>query len=56
MALESDITINTAKFEPSAVSEQTAKLNEHVIDLNKTAPKWYEVSLELYIFLSQLDL
>lgn len=53
MALESDITINAAKFEPAAISEQTVKLNQHIIDIFESAPKWYEVSREIFLVLNQ---
>ena len=45
MALKSDITINVAKFDPASISEQTAKLNQHIIDIFEPVPKWYDVSL-----------
>lgn len=47
MALKSDISIDTSKFEPAAVSEQTLKLNQHIIDIFEPVPRWFEVNLEL---------
>lgn len=44
MLLKSDIVIDVAKFEPSAISEQTAKLNKEVIQISASGPKWFEVS------------
>jgi hypothetical protein len=44
MALKSDITIDVAKFDPAAISEQTSKLNQHIIDIFEPVPKWYDVS------------
>jgi hypothetical protein len=43
MPLQSDITINVAKFDPKHVSQKTEKLNEHLITLGKTDPNWWEV-------------
>jgi hypothetical protein len=50
MALQSDITIDVAKFEPGAISEQTAKLNQHIINIFEPVPKWYDVSLDIFDF------
>lgn len=44
--LKSDIKIDASKFEPSAISKQTEKLNQHIIDIFEPVPKWYEVGLE----------
>jgi hypothetical protein len=55
MGLKSDITINAAKFEPSAISEETAKLNQHTINIFEPLPKWYDVRLGLFL-LPPLDL
>lgn len=44
----SDITIDVSKFEPAAISEQTTKLNQHIIDIFESAPKWYEVGAQKY--------
>jgi hypothetical protein len=43
--LKSDITIDYARFDPANVSEETAKFNEHLINIFKPVPKWYDVSL-----------
>lgn len=43
MPLQSDVTINVAKFNPKSVSEKTAKLNEHLIKNGKTGPNWWDV-------------
>jgi hypothetical protein len=43
MPLKSDIVIDAAKFQPSAILEQTTKLNQHLVDIFAPAPKWYEV-------------
>jgi len=45
MALKSDITIAAEKFQPSAISEETTRLKQHLIEIFAGAPKWYEVSL-----------
>lgn len=44
MPLESDITVNAAKFELSSISEQTTKFNQRIIDIFAPVPKWYDVS------------
>jgi hypothetical protein len=51
MALKSDITIDATKFDPASISEQTAKLNDHLIKIFENAPKWYEVSPKTLDFL-----
>jgi len=43
MPLQSDIVIDVAKFHPGAVSEQTKKFNERLIEIFEGAPKWWEV-------------
>ena len=48
MALKSDISIDTSKFDPAAISEQTLTFNQHLLDIFEGVPKWYEVSLELF--------
>jgi hypothetical protein len=49
MPLQSDITINVAKFHPKSVSEKTAKLNEHLIKMGKTDPNWWEVGAHDFV-------
>ncbi|KAG0652327.1 Carboxylesterase [Hyphodiscus hymeniophilus] len=48
MALTSDITVDITKFDPATVSEQTAKLNQHIINVFEPVPKWYEVGAAKY--------
>jgi len=48
MPLQSDVTINTAKFNPATNSEQSTKFNEGVVKLLEGAPKWYEVGAAKY--------
>lgn len=43
MPLQSDIVIDVAKFQPSAVSEQTIKFKQHLLQVFAGSPKWYEV-------------
>jgi hypothetical protein len=43
MPLQSDITINVAKFDPKNVSQQTEMLNEQLIKIGHTDPFWWEV-------------
>jgi hypothetical protein len=43
MPLKSDIVIDAAKFQPSAILEQTTKLNQHLVEILAPAPQWYEV-------------
>lgn len=43
MPLRSDITINAAQFDPVAIPRATAELNEHLIELGKRGPRWWEV-------------
>lgn len=43
MPLTSDLTLNVGKFDPAATSEQTSKLNEGLIAIMESGPKWFEV-------------
>jgi hypothetical protein len=43
MALESDITVNVAKFDPKNVSEKTIKFSEELLKVDKAGPNWWEV-------------
>jgi hypothetical protein len=45
MPLQSDLTINVAKFHPKSVSEKTAKINEHLISVGKRDPNWWDVGV-----------
>ncbi|KAH8590014.1 esterase/lipase/thioesterase [Bisporella sp. PMI_857] len=48
MPLTSDITVDAAKFHPNAVSEQTTKVNDHLIKLVEGTPKWFELGAAKY--------
>lgn len=43
--LQSDVVIDATKFRPEAVSEQTARVNKHYLEVFESAPKWYEVRI-----------
>ncbi|KAH8815631.1 Alpha/Beta hydrolase protein [Xylogone sp. PMI_703] len=43
MSLQSDITINAAKFDPASISEETTKFNQLLIDKFGPAKKWWDV-------------
>jgi hypothetical protein len=43
MGLESDITINVAKFQKESISASTDKFNDQLMDIMSKGPKWYEV-------------
>jgi hypothetical protein len=45
MPLMSDITVDAAKFHPNAISEQTIKVNNHLIKLVEGTPTWFEVRI-----------
>ncbi len=45
MSLLSDITIDASKFDPKSITTATHALNDHLMDMMKGAPKWYEVLL-----------
>ena len=46
MPLTSDITLNAGQFDPAAASEQSKRLNDHLIEILEKGPKWYEVRLQ----------
>jgi len=48
MPLQSDVTIDAFKFSPDAISEQTKKLNSHLINILQSGPQWYEVGAAKY--------
>lgn len=48
MPLKSDLSIDSSKFDPSAVSEQTKSFNDHLIKVMTGGPRWYEVGAEKY--------
>ncbi|KAF2196327.1 alpha/beta-hydrolase [Delitschia confertaspora ATCC 74209] len=48
MPLKSDLWVDSSKFDPSKVSEKTAKLNEKLIQIWKDGPRWYEVGAPEY--------
>lgn len=43
MPLKSDLTLNYAKFDPSAVDQKTKDFNQNLIDVMAGIPRWYEV-------------
>jgi acetyl esterase/lipase len=43
MPLKSDITFDTSKLDPNAISPETTALNESLMELGRKGPKWYEV-------------
>ncbi|KAI9645818.1 hypothetical protein NHQ30_005253 [Ciborinia camelliae] len=48
MPLKSDISIDVAKFAPQNTSAQTAEANEHLINVLKDGPKWFEIGASEY--------
>lgn len=46
--LESDLTLNTAKFAPSAVTPETDKFNDQLMAIMAKGPVWYEVGAAKY--------
>ena len=54
MPLTSDLTISTGKFNPEAISGETKKFNNHLVDIMKGAPKWHEVRISSLIYNREL--
>lgn len=52
MPLTSDISINAAKFSPDAVTEHTKQAKERLLALSEAGPKWWEVRVVPFRFLS----
>ncbi|KAL8796527.1 MAG: hypothetical protein Q9195_001201 [Heterodermia aff. obscurata] len=48
MPLQSDVTLNAAKFNSDAASEGIKKLNEALMEKGKQGPKWFEVGAQKY--------
>ncbi|KAJ9643080.1 hypothetical protein H2199_004603 [Coniosporium tulheliwenetii] len=48
MPLRSDLTLEVSKFAPEAIDEKTRKLNEHLIEVTRNGPRWYEVGAAKY--------
>ncbi|MCJ1228489.1 hypothetical protein MMC12_005150 [Toensbergia leucococca] len=48
MPMPSDLSINVSPFRLQAVSKSTEQLNDHLIGLGKTTPKWREVGIEKF--------
>lgn len=45
MPLQSDVMINAFKFDPRAVSEKSARLNEDLLKIDRSDPYWWDVSI-----------
>ncbi|KAK9326888.1 Alpha/Beta hydrolase protein [Lipomyces starkeyi] len=45
MSLQSDVSINVAKFDPANISEQSHKLHEGILAKYEVNPKWWEVGI-----------
>ena len=43
MSLTSDVIIDTSKFAPEAVADDTKHVNANIINTMAAGPKWYEV-------------
>ena len=43
MMLQSDLQINVARLQPSAVSRAQAEFNGNLVSLLQAGPAWYEV-------------
>ena len=43
MPLNSDATLDRAKFDPHSVSEKTEKLNQHLVQQTLSQPAWWKV-------------
>lgn len=41
--LQSDLTLNAAKFRPSAITPETRAFNRHLQEIEAGTRKWYEV-------------
>lgn len=48
MPIQSDLTLNISKFQPSSVSEDTKKLNTLLEDITAKTPRWYKVGVAKY--------
>jgi len=48
MLLQSDLQLDVAKFQSSAISQKTNDYNEKLISIMKGGPRWYEVGAEKY--------
>ncbi|EFR01374.1 alpha/beta hydrolase fold-3 domain-containing protein [Nannizzia gypsea CBS 118893] len=48
MPIQSDLTIDAAKFNTSNVTDEVKKVNEFIETATKNGPKWYEVGAEKY--------
>lgn len=56
MPLISDISIEATKFHPGAISEETAKLIEHLVYVGNEEPKWWEACrISIFIHLDVAD-
>lgn len=43
MPLESDLKLDASKFRADAISAQTQRFNDDLIEIGKQGPKWFEV-------------
>ncbi|KAI9762617.1 MAG: hypothetical protein M4579_000235 [Chaenotheca gracillima] len=48
MPLQSDLTLDFGTLDHTATSAQTQKINDTLIELFKTTPRWWEVGVEEY--------
>ncbi|KAF2773518.1 hypothetical protein EJ03DRAFT_100813 [Teratosphaeria nubilosa] len=46
--LKSDLALDAAKFDPNAVTEETQKFNQKLVEIMDGGPKWWEVGAEKY--------
>jgi hypothetical protein len=47
MSLQSDVTVNFAKFDPKNVAEDTKKFSDMLVKLDGQNPNWWDVSLPI---------
>ena len=55
MPLQSDVTLNAAKFHPDAASEGIKKLNDALMEKARQGPKWFEVITSKHSYIDRAD-
>jgi acetyl esterase/lipase len=48
MPITSDLSLDTSKFHPGSVSEETKKINAFLENITTKGPRWHEVGIAKY--------
>jgi hypothetical protein len=48
MPLQSDITINLAKFDPVTVPDKSIRFNDGLLAIDHNGPNWWEVRTQMF--------